>query len=200
MTSPGCGSYSPLRVIRERLEHGQAGPGGRGPGDRPDDPGPQAGAGGRSEMVGRRDLLEAAGIDDEQLAELEDHGLIRRSGRLYGQDALDVACAVAGLARHGVQARNLRPVVTSAERDVALMEQLVAPVLRQRSPRAREQAGRTAREIAALVLRLRRALIESALAEAALPGGELPEPAAAPARRRAPAARDGRGRAGGASA
>ena len=30
------------------------------------------------EMVSRRELLEAAGIDDSQLAELEAHGLIRR--------------------------------------------------------------------------------------------------------------------------
>src|SRR5690348_7929546 len=78
--------YLPLRVIKERLAT-------------------RAGRAARAEMVSRRELLEATGIDDQQLAELEAHGLVRRSGRLYGQDALDVATTVAELASFGVQAR-----------------------------------------------------------------------------------------------
>ncbi|HVB43401.1 MAG TPA: MerR family transcriptional regulator [Streptosporangiaceae bacterium] len=155
--------YLPLRVIKERLEHGAH-----------ERHGPPAAD--RSEMVGRRELLDAAGIDEGQLAELEAHGLVRRVGRLYGQDAVDVATTVAALASYGVQARNLRTVGTAAGRDVALIEQLVGPVLRQRRPQARTAAGRTAREIAVLLLRLHRAMLESALTEAGLPGDELPEP------------------------
>jgi DNA-binding transcriptional MerR regulator len=149
--------YLPLRVIKERLA------------------GQQRAGNDRSEMVSRRDLLDAAGIDDDQLAELEAHGLVRRAGRLYGQDALDVAATVAALAKYGVHARHLRTVRTAADREISLIEQVVAPTLRQRSPQARESAGRTARDIAALLLRLHRAMIESALAEAGLPGDELPE-------------------------
>jgi len=185
--------YLPLRVIKERLEHPDAPrgvPGGRPPGPAPREvpggrpPGPAPAerqvAGQRrradgTEMVSRRDLLDAAGIDDEQLAELEAHGLVRRVGRLYRQDALDVAAAVGALAPHGVQARHLRASMTAADREVALIEQLVAPVLRQRSPRSAESAGRTAREIVALLLRLHRAMIESALAEAGLPPADLPD-------------------------
>jgi DNA-binding transcriptional MerR regulator len=152
--------YLPLRVIKERLSE-------------------RAGSQ-RTEMVSRRELLDAAGIDDSQLAELEAHGLVRRVGRLYGQDALDVAATVAALASYGVQARHLRTVRTAADHQTSLIEQVVAPTLRQRSPDARQQAGRTAREIAALLLRLHRAMIESALAEAGLPGNELPEPQTAP--------------------
>ncbi len=179
--------YLPLRVIRERLaERGQPTPE-SGQADRPetgvpDGPAtgrPPGGATGRppgsSEMVSRRELLDAAGIDDAALDELEAHGLVRRVGRLYSQDALDVAATVAALAGHGVQARHLRTVRTAAERDVSLIEQLVGPTLRQRSPAARQQASQTARQIAALMLRLHRALIESALAEAGLPGSELPD-------------------------
>ena len=146
--------YLPLRVIKERLEQRaavQAEP-------RP----------GRSEMVSRRDLLESAGIDEEQLAELEAHGLVRRVGRLYSQDALDVAGTVAMLAAYGVQPRHLRTVRTSADRDVSLIEQVVAPTLRQRSPLARDEAGRTAREISALLLRLHDVLVGAALTEAGL--------------------------------
>lgn len=152
--------YLPLRVIKERLV--QRGNGAARP--RAD----------RTEMVSARELMDAAGIDEEQLAEFEAHGLIRRVGRLYGQDALDVAATVAELASFGVQARHLRTMRTAAERETSLIEQVVAPTLRQRSPRARESAGRTAGQIAALLLRLHRAMIEAALAESGLPCEEVP--------------------------
>jgi DNA-binding transcriptional MerR regulator len=150
-------SYLPLRVIRERLA--PAGPSaraadgesGRGPAD-----------------MSRRQLLEAAGIDDAELTELEDYGLIRRVGRQYGQDALAVARTVAALRQYGVQARHLRAVRAAADREANLIEQVVAPQLRQRGPGARDAAARTAWQIADLTLRLHATLVESALAEAGL--------------------------------
>jgi DNA-binding transcriptional MerR regulator len=174
--------YLPLRVIKERLAT-------------------RAGRATRAEMVSRRELLEATGIDDQQLAELEAHGLVRRSGRLYGQDALDVASTVAELASFGVQARHLRAVRTAAERDVDLIEQVVAPTLRQRSPQAREEAASTAGQIGRLLIRLHGAMIEAGLAEAGLPadaGTRLAAPDVPPPRRQdtAPAAQDGMRRPG----
>jgi hypothetical protein len=91
---------------------------------------------------------------------------VRRSGRRYGPDALAAARAVVALGRYGVQARHLRVLRASAERETVLIEQVVAPILRQRSPGARERAGQTAREIAAIALQLHAALIEAALADA----------------------------------
>jgi DNA-binding transcriptional MerR regulator len=167
--------YLPLRVIKERLAARaalQASADRTGSTDRAGSP-DRAGGRDRAEMVGRRELLESAGIDEAQLAELETHGLIKRAGRLYGQDALDVASAVVGLARYGVQARNLRTVATAADRDIALIEQLVGPVLKQRDPAARHSASQTAHEIAALLLRLHGAMLEAALAEAGLTGAGL---------------------------
>ena len=119
--------------------------------------------------MNRRELLEAAGITDDQLAELEDFGLVRRDGRRYGPDTLEITRTVLALAAYGVQARHLRGVRVAAERETTLIEQVVAPTLRQRSPLARASAGAVAREIADLSVRLHRALIEAALAEAGLP-------------------------------
>ncbi len=147
--------YLPLRVIKERLAH--------------------RGVPARAEMVSRRELLEAAGIDENQLAELETHGLVKRVGRLYGQDALDVAATAAALAGYGVQPRHLRAVSTSADRDISLIEQLVGPILRQRGADARGSAGRTAREIATLLLRLHRSMLEAAMTEAGLTEAGLSE-------------------------
>jgi len=90
-------------------------------------------------------------------------------GRQYGRDALAVARAVAALHQYGVQARHLRAVKASADREANLVEQVVAPQLRQRGPGARDAAARTAWQIADLTLRLHATLVESALAEAGWP-------------------------------
>src|SRR5215472_14865177 len=163
--------YLPLRVIKERLvpSGGERAAGG-GAGT----------AGGGS--LSRRELLAAAEIDDEQLAELETFGLVRRVGRVYGPNALQVASAAAALGRYGVEARHLRAVRAAVEREISFIEQVVAPTLRQRNPEARGRAARTAREIAALTLRLHGALVEAALAEAGFAGNGLPQTGAADGR------------------
>ena len=154
-------SYLPLRVIRERLTDGtEAGDGPLPPGRAPAD-------------MTRRQLLDAAEITDAELTELEDYGLIRRVGRQYGADALAVARALAALRQYGVQARHLRPVKAAADRAANLVEQVVAPQLRQRGPGARDAAARTAWQIADLTLRLHAMLVESALGEAGLASAPL---------------------------
>jgi DNA-binding transcriptional MerR regulator len=165
--------YLPLRVIKERLlPDGGAAPAAaarRSP--------PVSATGPENGSLSRRELLAEAGIDEQQLAELETFGLVRRVGRVYGRDALQVASAAAALGRYGVEARHLRAVRAAVEREMSLIEQVVAPTLRQRNPEAIQQAGRTAREIAAVTMRLHGALVEAALAEAGFPAGGLAEPA-----------------------
>jgi len=155
--------YLPLRVIKEKL----------GAIDRGEDASPRAALGlvappsdgraARSPLLSRSELAEAAGIDDEELAELEEFGLIRRSGRHYGSRALTVARAAAELGRFGVQPRHLRAVKAAADREMSLIDQIVAPIMRQRSPGARDRAQETAREITALTLRLHAAFLEAGL-------------------------------------
>jgi hypothetical protein len=168
----------PLQVIRERLADdapdGAAAPDDAGgPGLSRVPAGVRDGSGRAADLT-RRQLLEAAGIGEDELAELEEYGLIRRVGRQYGPEALAIARSVAALRQYGVQARHLRAVKAAADRDANLVEQVVAPQLRQRDPGARDAAARTAWQIADLTLRLHATLVESALAEAGL--------AAAPAR------------------
>ena len=168
--------YLPLRVIKERLvPPPDDGAGQPASAESPPAPGPATAPAGGS--LSRRQLLDAAGIDEQQLAELETFGLVRR-GRTYGRDAVQVASAVAVLGRYGVEARHLRAVRAAAEREISIVEQVVAPTLRQRNPEAIAQAGRTAREIAAWTMRLHGALIEAALAEAGFPGDSLVPPPA----------------------
>ena len=152
--------YLPLRVIKEKLDATDGA-------DELDLRASGGSAAGPS-MLTRGEVLEAAGIDAKLLDELEEFGLVRRRGRQYGPEALVVARLVAELGGFGVQARHLRAVKAAAERETSLIEQVVAPVLRQRSVGAAERAGQTARGIAALSMRLHAALVEAELADAGL--------------------------------
>lgn len=168
--------YLPLRVIKERLEAidrsaERARPTLAADAARHGSPGPAS-------PMSRAELLEAAGIDGDTLTELEDYGLVCRAGRQYGPDALEVARAAAALSRFGVGARHLRAVRAAADRDVSLVEQVVAPQLRQRGPGARAGAARDAWQIATHILWLHATLVESALDGAGLAGAvETPRPA-----------------------
>jgi len=142
--------YLPLRVIKDQLDS-----------DRP-----------AAAPMSRREVLDATGIDDRELAELEEFGLVRRSGRQYPPEAVEAVQAIMALGQYGVQPRHLRVLRASVERETALIEQVVAPVLRQRSPGARDRAATSAREIASLVLAVHAALIEMTLADAGFAGPE----------------------------
>jgi DNA-binding transcriptional MerR regulator len=143
--------YLPLRVIKDQLDADQAQPG---------------------SPLTRSQLLDAAGIDERSLAELEEFGLVLRSGRQYPPEAVEAVRAIMALGRYGVQARHLRVLRASADRETALIEQVVAPILRQRSPGARDRAAISARDIASLVLTVHAALIEMTLADAGFAGRE----------------------------
>jgi DNA-binding transcriptional MerR regulator len=186
--------YLPLRVIKERLVRSEqpgpaqagtrgapgpagAGRAGRGSPQRADEPPPGRPGASPGPLLTRRELLDGAGITEPQLTELETFGMLRKVGRLYGEDALDVARAAAALTAYGVEARHLRAVRATVEREATLIEHVVAPILKQRGAGARDLAGQTAAEIAVLTMRLHRALIEGALAEAGLAaaaGSRLP--------------------------
>jgi DNA-binding transcriptional MerR regulator len=142
--------YLPLRVIKDQLDADQA----------------------QSGPLTRSELLDAAGIDERSLAELEEFGLVLRSGRHYPPEAVEAVRAIMALGRYGVQARHLRVLRASADRETALIEQVVAPILQQRSPGARDRAAASARDIASLVRTVHAALIEMTLADAGFAGRE----------------------------
>jgi DNA-binding transcriptional MerR regulator len=169
--------YLPLRVIKERLSCDEQ--------PEPVDAGPARAdwRGDRPSQLTRRELLEQAGITDPQLTELEAFGLLRRVGRLYPEDALEIARTAAALAAYGVEARHLRAIRAAVERETTLIEHVVAPILKQRGAGARDLAEQTAGELAGLAIRLHRALIGGALAEAGL--GSVPAAAATAAERAA---------------
>ena len=116
--------------------------------------------------LSREELLNAAGLRDDQLAELEQFGLITATADgHYDDDALAVAKIVSDLARFGLEGRHLRAFRTAAEREVGLFEQVVGPLSRQRTSEARARAEETIRELAAASVRLHAALVQIGLRE-----------------------------------
>jgi DNA-binding transcriptional MerR regulator len=116
------------------------------------------------------ELAAATGLSEAAIHELAGFGLI--SGRDIGgttyfdEEAAAVAALAAGFARHGVEARHLRMYKNAAERESALFEQIVMPLVKQRNPQARQQAATAVEELGRLSGELRRALLRQALGNA----------------------------------
>lgn len=155
-------SYLPLKVIKEQLEQhdrgmelstGMARPGGpRVVVEQPAE---------ATVRLSRESLIEAAGITEDLLVDLETHGLITRRGSSYDADALLVARTAGELAEYGLQPRHLRTVRSAAEREVALVEQVLAPQLRQRDAARRGRAEDTSAAVARLTSRLHAAYVDA---------------------------------------
>ncbi|MCA0294308.1 MAG: MerR family transcriptional regulator [Actinobacteria bacterium] len=161
--------YLPLKVIREHLDamdRGQEPPPLGAAGSATMDAGepaaglPPARPPKRAIRITRRELLELSGLSEPALAELEKHQLVvpRRGTIYYGRDALTVAVVSRKLAAFGMDARHLRVVKQSAEREVGLIEQAIAPHLR-RNPASRTLPA----EVMQLVLHAHAAVMRSQL-------------------------------------
>jgi DNA-binding transcriptional MerR regulator len=118
----------------------------------------------------RAELGRAAGLDDEQVAELESLGQLNpfsRSGEhaLFDEEGLTVARTAVEFYKHGFEARHLRMYKHFAEREADLFEQVLMRYLRQRNPQARAKAQGELGELARLGRNLRAALLVTALRE-----------------------------------
>ena len=108
----------------------------------------------------RDELCRAAGATVEQLGELESFGLVSprgtgERGTWYNGDDLVLLRLARDLSDYGLEARHLRMYKIFAEREAALFEQVVAPLVRQRNPEARGRARETLQTLAELGGRMR---------------------------------------------
>jgi DNA-binding transcriptional MerR regulator len=114
--------------------------------------------------IGRAELIAATGADEDELAQWESYGLVEPGpDGGYDAESVNIAKIVAELGRFGLEPRHLRAVKASADREAGLVEQVVAPLRLHRNPQTRAHAESTARELAALSVRLHAALVQSAL-------------------------------------
>jgi DNA-binding transcriptional MerR regulator len=158
--------FLPLRVIRQELASGRA--------DTevatPDAPPESRGQARRSfalrgpgSLYRLAEVLEETGADQSLVKELEDYGVIkgeRQDGETFYDDTeREIIRAVGELKRFGVGGRNLRVFRTSADREAALLEQILAPALRSRNPERRKEAVEALENLAAVASHLKHLLL-----------------------------------------
>jgi DNA-binding transcriptional MerR regulator len=162
--------FLPLRVIRAELAAGradeEAAAAGNGAAKREGN-GPK-----RRAMIASRDsgalyslddVIDETRADPKLVSELEEYGVIQgevRAGtRYYDETEREIVRAVNELARHGVGGRNLRMFRTSADREAALLQQILGPALRSRNAEKRKEAVETLENLAAVASHLKHLLL-----------------------------------------
>jgi DNA-binding transcriptional MerR regulator len=166
--------FWPLKVIKDNLEAIDRGltPGDAADGRaQPPAPVPDPDVPDAADLAARRtlrltaaELARASGLSPAEVADLVSHGLVRRdAGGLHDDADLQVAHAAAGLAAYGVEPRHLRGFRAAADREVGLVEQVVAPQKAGRDASAAARAAETVSEIAALSVRLHATLVKAGL-------------------------------------
>lgn len=98
----------------------------------------------RGALFSLEDVLEETRADPALVRELEDFGLIagevRAGVKMYDETDREIVRAASELSRYGVGGRNLRVFRSSADREAALLQQILAPSLRSRNPERRKEA------------------------------------------------------------
>jgi DNA-binding transcriptional MerR regulator len=150
--------FLPLRVIRQELAS---------PVTRDRKRRRPAGLTGEEEELDLTELCERAGIDARLARELEEFGLLaprsQAGEKRYRESDAEIALACGQLARFGIAPRHLRGFRTAADREAGLLEQLVAPALRARSPERRRAGLEDLESLAELAQELSRLLFRRAL-------------------------------------
>ncbi len=160
--------FLPLRVIRQELASGRtdsevaAPAGGGGDGSRrkrrPSVTAPTTGA-----LYSLDDVVEETRADPRLVSELEEYGVIKGENRAgvkyYDETEREIVRAVTELARYGVGGRNLRAFRTSADREAALLQQILAPALRSRNTKRRQEAIEALENLAAVTTHLKHLLL-----------------------------------------
>jgi len=161
--------FLPLRVIRQELASGRteddiatsapaADDSPARPRRRPGLAEPGAGA-----VYSLEDVVDDTRADPKLVQELQDHGVIagqQRGGTVWYDDTeREIVRAVVELARYGVAGRNLRVFRTSADREAALLQQILAPALRSRNPERRREAVDALENLATVTTHLKHLLL-----------------------------------------
>jgi len=94
------------------------------------------------EPLNRDDLLRRSGLSSSQLEELLEVGVLRSLGEpeVFAPEAGIVATEAKRLMDQGLEARHLRAIRLSVEREADLLKQLTAPLMRANNAEARARA------------------------------------------------------------
>ncbi len=148
-------TYMPLRKIREALdkepETDRPGLFSTPPPSPPSAPLEIPVRVGGDSLYSATDLCRDAGIDLDTLEALHQHGLVKGvmvgTVRFYQPRDIEMAELARRFLVHGLEPRHLRIYRTTSDREIGFLEQVIAPLLAQKNPRARQQAVKTLVEL-----------------------------------------------------
>ncbi|MDQ0734325.1 transcriptional regulator FtsR [Arthrobacter agilis] len=109
-------------------------------------------------------LAAEAGAPRRLVDDLVSFGLITAVDNRFDEHALKITKACVQLEGHGIEPRHLRPFRAAADRELGLVERVVAPVASRKDVASKARAAETAREISELCLGLHSALVHSHIA------------------------------------
>ncbi|MDX2377149.1 MerR family transcriptional regulator [Microbacterium sp. LRZ72] len=110
----------------------------------------------------RDELLRAAGARPQLLNEAVSTGVLPAADS-YPEQCVSLLSAIAALDKHGIEPRHIRALRQSAERDVALVEQALAPLLHRADAPSRARASETGPELARRLDEVRAHFVRAAL-------------------------------------
>jgi DNA-binding transcriptional MerR regulator len=151
--------FLPLKVIKSKLtlwERGEESVESRHPEPRHNDD---------SAPLGRDDVLKRSGLSSRQLDELVSAGVVRPIGEsdVFPVEAGVVALEAKRLMDQGLEARHLRSIRLSVDREADLLRQLTAPLMRAANSEARARARDVLELSAGSVQAMHRAMLEGEL-------------------------------------
>lgn len=119
--------------------------------------------------VSHEDLVESSGLNESEVRLLEQFGLIssRHVGgdTFYDASAREIATLAKGFVDLGIDIRHLKSWRLAAEKEAALFEQRLMPLLRQKNPEARSQSADMLASLVGLAGDLRRVLVQQAVGQ-----------------------------------
>jgi DNA-binding transcriptional MerR regulator len=158
--------FLPLRVIRQELARGRAEREVSAPVESRSLRRATVTARDSGALYSLDDVVEETGADPKLVRELVEFGVIKgeaRGGaggaRYYDETEREIVRAVSELARYGVGGRNLRVFRTSADREAALLQSILAPALRSRNPERRKEAIEALENLASVTTHLKHLLL-----------------------------------------
>lgn len=148
--------FLPLKVIKSKLTLWERGEDVRGA-----DPVPTHNLEAVGEPLDRAEVLKRSKLTEDQLAQLIDIGLIRpiSDSVVFPPEAGIVAMEAKRLMDLGLEARHLRTVGHSSDREADLLHQLAAPLLKATNAEAKSKAKEILESSSDSVLAMHKALL-----------------------------------------
>lgn len=150
--------YLPLKVIEQYLNDFEAG-------KKPAIPTSASIAPAISKLNAKKlsliELIAETGITDSLISEAQAQNLIGEEP--FDLSSVEIARALVNLRRFGISPRHLRGIKASADREIGIIEGVIAPVLGKKETSSKSSAAHYAREMDQQFAAIRASLIQSAI-------------------------------------